>query len=98
MVDRKGKGFRRKTRDKLSKHPRQRGKLTITRILQKFNNNDKVAIVIEPSWHYGMPHPRYHGLVGTVVGKRGNCYEVELEFNGEKKLLIVHPAHLKKVG
>ncbi len=97
MVARKGKGFRRKTRDKLSKPPRMRGKLGITKILKEFNVGDRVAIKIEPSFHYGMPHPRYHGRVGVVVGKRGRCYEVKLETDKGEKLLIAHPVHLIKV-
>jgi len=94
MVDRKRKGKRRKTRDKLSKKIRER--LTITRILKKFNIGDIVHISIEPSFHYGMPHPRFHGLTGRIIGVRGRCYEVEIYDKDKRKILIVHPVHLKE--
>ncbi len=96
MVDRKRKGKRRKTRDKLSKSPRERGKVTITRMLQEFEIGDYVHIDIEPSVHYGMPHPRYHGRTGVVVGMRGRCYEVLIKDGKKLKMLIVHPVHLKR--
>jgi len=96
MVDRKRKGKRRKTRDKLSKSPRERGKVPLRKFLQEFNIGEYVHIKIEPSVHMGMPHPRYHGRTGIVVGKRGRCYEVVISDGGKYKMLIVHPAHLER--
>jgi large subunit ribosomal protein L21e len=43
-----------------------------------------------------MPHPKYHGMVGTIIGKRGECYEVLVNDKGKEKMIIVHPAHLEK--
>ncbi|MEM4571173.1 MAG: 50S ribosomal protein L21e [Nanopusillaceae archaeon] len=97
MVDRKGKGSRRKSRDKLSKKIREKGKIKIKNILKKFNSGDSVSIVIDPSYHKGMPHPKFHGLSGKVINKRGDCYEVLIEDKGKEKIIIVHPAHLKQI-
>ncbi len=97
MVDRKGKGSRRKTRDKLSKHIRDRGKIKIRYILRKYEIGERVAVTIDPSFHKGMPHPRFHGLTGKVINRRGECYEVLVNDRGKEKLIIVHPAHLRPI-
>ncbi|MBI2549050.1 50S ribosomal protein L21e [Candidatus Woesearchaeota archaeon] len=95
MVQRVG-GFRRKTRYKLSKGLRQRGKLSLTRYLQVFQEGDAVILKAEPSIQRGMYFPRYHGLAGIVEGKTGHCYHVVINDQGKKKTLIVHPVHLQK--
>jgi len=95
MVDRKGKGSRRKTRDKLSKHVRDRGKIKIRYILKEYNKGDRVSIIIDPSFHEGMPHPRFHGLTGIIKNKRGDCYEIVIKEGNKEKLIIAHPAHLR---
>ncbi len=97
MTSRKGKGSRRKTRDKLSKYIREKGKIKINRILQTFKENDYVVIKIDPSYHKGMPHPKFYGMVGKILRKRGDCYEVLVNDKSKEKILIVHPAHLEKL-
>ena len=92
---RRPRGLRSKTRKKLRKA--RRGGVTITQMLKEFEIGDKVTIVIEPSVHKGMPHPRFHGRVGEVVGKRGRAYLVRIKDGGKQKLLIALPVHLKKV-
>ncbi len=96
MVSRKGKGKMRKSRYKLTKHVRERGKIKIRKWLQTFNPGDYVHIVIDPSVQEGMPHPKFHGRTGIVVGRRGFCYEVKVRDGNKEKLLIIHPVHLKK--
>ncbi|MEM4511316.1 MAG: 50S ribosomal protein L21e [Nanopusillaceae archaeon] len=95
MVDRKGKGSRRKSRDKLSRNIRERGKIKIRNILREFKIGDTVSIVIDPSYHKGMPHPKFHGSTGKVINKRGDCYEVLVKDKDKEKIIIVHPAHLR---
>lgn len=97
MVARKGKGLRRKSRDKLSKNVRERGKIKIRYILQEFNIGDKVVIKIDSSFHKGMPHHKFYGKIGEIVNKRGDCYEVKVKDIEKEKIIIVHPAHLRKI-
>ena len=87
---------RRGTRHKLKKHFRRKGKISITRYLQIFKEGQKAALTAEPAVQKGMYHPRFHGKVVTVIGKKGNSYEVELKDGGKRKVLIVHPVHLTK--
>jgi len=88
--------FRTKTRFKMQKERREKGKISITRFFQKFTVGDRVHLIVEPAIQKGMYHPRFMGHTGIVVGKKRFCYEVEIKDGGKKKLLIVHPVHLKR--
>ncbi|EHP84061.1 50S ribosomal protein L21e [Methanotorris formicicus] len=91
----RSEGFRSKTRKKLSKHPRERGLYPITRALKKYKEGEYVHIIIDPSYHKGMPHPRYHGRTGIVVGQRGRAFIVRVRDGGKYKLIIARPQHLR---
>jgi len=43
-----------------------------------------------------MPHPKFHGLTGTIVGKRGNSYLVKIRDKKKEKIIISRPEHLRK--
>ena len=94
MVQRIG-GFRRKTRSKLRKKVREKGKISISKYLQSFKVGEKVCLKAEPAVQKGMYFPRFHGKVGTVKSKRGKCYEVFIKDGKKEKMLIIHPVHLK---
>jgi len=88
------KGFRVKTRKRLRK---KKNTGFNDRLLQlmRFDKGDKVVIYIDPSYHRGMPHRRYHGKVGTIVKRRGRALEIEVSKGDKKVILIVPPEHLK---
>ena len=88
-------GFRRKTRNKLRKNVKDRGRISITEFLQAFKIHDKVNLVAEPAYQKGMYYPRFHGKTGTVIGKRGDCYIVSIKDGMKEKKLIIHPVHLR---
>lgn len=94
MVQRIG-GSRRKSRNKLKKDRRNKGKISLTEYFKELKIGDKVVLKAEPSYQKGMYHIRFHGKVGKVVGKKGNCYFVEINDNGKTKKLVIHPIHLK---
>ena len=87
--------MRRKTRQKLTRPFRQKGKVPITAYLQEFKDGAKVQLVANSFSQQGMYHPRYHGKSGHVVGRQGNCYFVEILDGKMAKKLIVHPVHLR---
>lgn len=91
-------GYRRKTRALMSKSPRERGKSPISRLLYEYRPGDKIVIDIDPSIHKGMPHHRYQGKVGVVVGKRGRAYEVQVTQGDSVKMIIVRPEHIKPLA
>jgi len=64
----------------------------------KFSDADTVQVVIDSSKHAGLPHRRYHGISGKIIGKRGASYEVSLKKGNKKMIVVTTPAHLKKLG
>lgn len=92
-MKRKG-GTRRKSRTKLTRHPRDQGKKDITAYLETFDDGDNVVLSINPSVHEGLFHPRFDGESGVVTGEQGSCYTVRINDNGKEKTIIAHPAHI----
>lgn len=95
MVQRVG-GFRRKTRSKLKKNIREKGKISFSKYFQKFKKEERVRLNAEPAYQRGMYYPRFHNKMGTIKGMKGKCYEVMIKDGNKEKLLIVHPVHLKR--
>lgn len=95
---RRSMGPRSKTRHKLSQAARKKGMPPPSHTLREFAPGTKVDVVINPAIHGGMPHSRFHGLVGTVVEKRGESYVVDLAVGRKHKTLISRPEHLRTSG
>jgi large subunit ribosomal protein L21e len=90
------RGPRRRTRRVLSKSPRKRGLSPITYEFQDFEVGEKVNIVLDPSIHRGMPHPRFHGKTGTVVGNQGKSFVVKVRDGNKLKTVVSRPEHLRR--
>ncbi len=84
----------RKTKQKLSVTIRERGKIPLSRYFQEFKDGDKVNLKLHPNVQFGRFYPRFHGLTGTISGKKGSCYQVTISDKGKEKFLYVHPIHL----
>ncbi len=95
---RKSHGYKHGTRSLLRKSPRERGKLGLSRLLREYELGEKVVIKIEPSVHRGMPHRRYHGQVGTVMGRRGRSYVISVSQGNAIKEVVVGPEHLSPLS
>lgn len=93
----RSKGFRSKTRHKLMKHPRERGAPPVTHALRDYPAGTKVAITLNPGVHKGMPHPRFQGLTGNVVERRGDAFIIELMAGNKLKTIISRPEHLRLI-
>jgi large subunit ribosomal protein L21e len=89
--------FRSGTRYKLQKGYKDKGKVSLSKFFQGFEVGEAVILKAEPAIQKGMYYPRFHGKSGLVVGKRGECYLVQVRDKNKEKLLIIHPVHLKKV-
>ncbi len=91
MKGSKGKmhGTRRKLRNREDVSP--------NKFLKDFEPGDKVQINIEPSSHSGMPHPRFQGKVGKILGKRGQAFQLKIKEGGKEKEFNITPEHLQKV-
>jgi large subunit ribosomal protein L21e len=96
MVKRIGT-LKRKTRQKLKKKLKRKGKINLYHYVQNLAVGDSVLLSAESSIQKGMYAPRFHGKIGIIKGKRGNCYNVLIRDAKKEKNIIVHPIHLKKV-
>ncbi|MCX6681877.1 MAG: 50S ribosomal protein L21e [Methanoregula sp.] len=88
-------GPRKKTRYKFKKELRRRGLPPVTSVIQQFEIGEKVHIVCNPSIQKGMPHHRFHGKTGTVIGQRGRAWMLEISDGNAEKIVIARPQHLK---
>jgi large subunit ribosomal protein L21e len=90
-------GLRRKKVKIFTKGTKTKGKVSQRRYLQVFNVGDRVSLTIEPAIHEGSYCPRFVGKSGTIMAKRGTCYEVAIKDFAKSKTLIVHPVHMRKI-
>ena len=89
------KGFRSRTRKLLTRKPRERGKVGLSRIFRGYQPGEKVVVQLNSSIHKGMPHRRYHGKIGVIVEKRGRAYVIDVAQKKAMREIIVRPEHLK---
>ncbi len=88
-------GARKRSRHKMQKSRKAKGKVSVTRFFQEFKEGDKAVLNAEPAYQKGIYPLQFHGKTGTVKGKKGRCYRLDLK-DGKIKALVVHPIHLKK--
>jgi len=96
MANRRG-SYRRKTRKLMSKHFREKGKISLTKYFAEYQGGDKVTLKAEPAVQKGIYHLRFHGKTGVIQARQGDCYNVEIKDGNKPKNLIVHPIHLARL-
>jgi len=90
------RGPRNRTRKVLKKKVREKGAVPpLSVVMHEYEVGDKVYIKPNPAIHDTLPHRRFIGKVGTVIGKRGRAYIVEVFLGNKRKELIIYPEHLK---
>jgi large subunit ribosomal protein L21e len=90
-------GIRRRSRYKMTKPYKMRGKIQLRKYFQVFKDGDKVVVKAEPAIQKGLYHQRFHGKIGSIVGKTGRSYKVEINDLGKRKILMLHPVHLRRL-
>ena len=83
------------TRKKLSNSPRDRGTSPPQRAIAEYDEGQKVHLKTDPSVSDGRFHPRFDGLTGTVVGKQGAAFKIDINDGGKDKTVIAKAAHLR---
>jgi len=96
MSSRKG-GSRAGTRRLFRKHPRSKGKISLTKYFTPYAVGERAVLFAEPAVQKALYHQRFHGKAGFIVGRRGDCYELEIKDGGKTKMIVVHPVHMKKL-
>lgn len=89
-------GARKRSRYKMKKNQKTKGKISVTRFFQEFKEGEKAILKAEPAYQRGMYPLKFHGATGTITGRKGNCYELGIK-DGKAKTLVVHPVHLKRI-
>lgn len=90
-------GTRRKTRALYRKTVKTRGKISLSRFFRTFAEGESVRMVGDSAYQKALPWFRFHGKVGTIMGKQGRCYRVSMSDRGKAKIVIVHPIHLQRI-
>ncbi|NPA23733.1 MAG: 50S ribosomal protein L21e [Crenarchaeota archaeon] len=91
-------GYRFKCRKLLSKSPREKGRPGLIRWLYRYDIGEKVVIDIDPTYVTTAPHRRYQGKVGTIIGKRGRAYVIEIYLGDKRKIVVTTPDHIKPLN
>jgi large subunit ribosomal protein L21e len=94
----KSKGIRYKSRSLLTKPVGSRQGPSPEIYLQDFRPGEKVVIKLNPSVHKGVPHRRYHGKIGEILGKRRRAYVVKVRLGEGFRTLTILPDHLIRWG
>ena len=93
------RGWRHRTRKVFKKHVRERGAVPpLSLLMIEYKPGDKVHIKPNPAIWKGMPHRRFVGKTGTVIGKRGKSYIIQVRDGNKIKTIIVRPEHLRPAG
>ncbi|MBO3800579.1 MAG: 50S ribosomal protein L21e [Candidatus Brockarchaeota archaeon] len=90
-------GRRIKTRTLLRKKVRERGIKPPSYLLQDYKPGDRVVLKYDPSVHKGMPHRRFYGKTGVIIGRRGRAYLIQVVDGDKEKTLIARPEHFKRL-
>jgi len=80
----------------MKKKIREKGKLRFSQYFQKFEDGDKVAVILESSLVTNVP-PRFRGRTGEISGKKGKAYKVKIYDQNKEKEFLIEPIHLKKI-
>ena len=68
----------------------------ISRMFQKLEKGEKVAVIIEPSESFYSPK-KLQGRTGVVEDIRGKAYIVKIAEGNKSKKYIIKPVHLKRI-
>jgi large subunit ribosomal protein L21e len=89
------KGYCAGTRSLMRKAPRAKGKPKLTKFLYEHELGASVIIKIDSSQQKSLPHRRFHGKIGKVVGKRGRGYVVSVAQGNSMREIITRTEHLE---
>jgi large subunit ribosomal protein L21e len=89
------KGYCAGTRSLMRKAPRAKGKPKLTKFLYEYALGASVIIKIDSSQQKSLPHRRFHGKIGKVIGKRGRGYVVSVAQGNSMREIITRTEHLE---
>ena len=66
----------------------------LSKMTREYEIGDYVDIDPEPAIQKGLPHRRFIGKTGIIIGKRGRAYLIQIKDKKKEKTLITLPEHL----
>ena len=93
----RSKGSRQGTRSMLRRRKSERSQLNISRVMHKYEEGDRVAIVLDGGQQMGMPHRRFHGRTGFIERRQGVAWIVAVKDGNMQKTVIARPEHLRQL-
>ena len=90
-------GLRQGTRSILRKNKRDKGRIFINRLMHQYKAGDKVAIVLDGAQQGGMPHRRFQGRTGEIMGSQGRALIVGVKDGNMQKTVVARPEHLRPI-
>ena len=91
----RSKGSRQGTRSMLRRRKSERSKLNISRVMHKYEEGDRVAIVLDGGQQMGMPHRRFQGRTGFIQRRQGKAWVVAVKDGNMQKTVVARPEHLR---
>ena len=67
----------------------------MSRFMREYKVDDKVVIQLDPSQQKGMPHRRFHGMVGTIEKVHMRSLVLTLMMGSKPKKVITRLEHVK---
>jgi large subunit ribosomal protein L21e len=90
-------GLRQGTRSILRKNKRDKGRIFINRLMHQYQEGDRVAIVLDCAQQGGMPHRRFQGRTGKIMGSQGRAIIVSVKDGNMLKTVVARPEHLRPI-
>ena len=78
------------------KEKSEKGRPRLSKVFQKFEPGDKVALVRDFGVKSKFPK-RFHGRTGIIEGRMGKALVVKFLNGKSYKKIVVRPVHLKKL-
>jgi len=65
--------------------------------MHQYKAGDKVAIVLDGAQQGGMPHRRFQGRTGEIMGSQGRAFIVSVKDGNMQKTVVARPEHLRPI-
>tara|TARA_B110000263_G_scaffold5620_2_gene4845 strand:+ start:512 stop:715 length:204 start_codon:yes stop_codon:yes gene_type:complete len=65
--------------------------------MHQYQEGDRVAIVLDGAQQGGMPHRRFQGRTGKIMGSQGRAFIVSVKDGNMLKTVVARPEHLRPI-
>ncbi|MFH0832951.1 MAG: 50S ribosomal protein L21e [Candidatus Aenigmatarchaeota archaeon] len=76
-----------------SRHKLSGKKASIADVMEEYKTGETIHVDFSS---HKMPHPKFQGLMGKIVDRKGNTYIIEVRDKKALKRLYLKPEHLRR--